>query len=175
MREVLTIDSQIWIYYLDSNAKEHQNVFNWLNGKKKDGVLFTEKVVISLIVLLEVAHNFFKMTVTNKELDKDQVEEMILTLMSLDNCQLIEIDQLLVLDVIKNLKRYISRGIGARDTVILITMERLQVQTIATHDKNILGLKSLRRIDPVFDPPLILEIGEEFDHKNFEQRITELK
>lgn len=172
---MLTIDSQIWIYYLDINAKEHQNVFNWLNGKEKDGVLFTEKIVISLIILLEIAQNFFKMTITNKMLDKDQVEEMILSLISLDNCQLIEIDQLLVLDVIKNLKQYISRGIGARDTVILTTMERLQVKTIATHDKNILGLRSFRRIDPVFDPPLLLEIEKEFDPKNFEQKIMELK
>ncbi len=175
MKNLLTVDSQIWIYYLDRNAKEHQNVFNWMNGKAKDGVLFTEKLVISLIVLLEVAHNFFKMTITNKNLDKDQVEEMILSLISLDNCQVIEIDQLLVLDVIKNLKQYISRGIVARDTVILTTMERFQVQTIATHDKNILSLKSFRRIDPVFDPPLILEIGEEFDQKSFDHRIQELK
>jgi len=41
---MITIDSQIWIYYWDINAPEHNNVKFLLNGKKKDGILFKEAI-----------------------------------------------------------------------------------------------------------------------------------
>ncbi len=171
---MLTIDSQIWIYYLDMNAKEHKNVVSWLNGKNDNGVLFKEKIVLSSIIPLEVAHNLFKSTITTKTLDKDRIEEMIFSLISLENCQLVDIDQLLILESIKKLKQYIAQGIGGRDALILTTMEQLNIQTIVTHDKNILSLKQIRRIDPVFSSPLVLEIGVELDSQDFKQRIQNL-
>ena len=42
-------------------------------------------------------------------------------------------------------------------------MEKSGVQTLVTHDKDMLKQRSFRRIDPVFNPPLILEIDQEFD------------
>lgn len=172
---MLTIDSQIWIYYWDPNAKEHFNVIKWLNGDDYNpSILSTETIVLSAIIPLEVAHNLFKMANTTKTLDKVQIEELLLSLISLENCQLIEIDQILVFDAIKKLKQYISKGIGGRDALIISTMERLQVQSIATHDKNLLSLKEFHRIDPVFDPPLELEIGSEFDIEEFKQKVSQL-
>jgi predicted nucleic acid-binding protein len=171
---MLTIDSQIWIYYLDVNAKEHKNVVSWLNGENNNGVLFKEKIILSSIIPLELAHNFFKTAITRKTLDKDKVEEMIFSLISLENCQLIDIDQFLIFESIKKLKQYGSMGIGGRDALILTTMDQFNVQTIVTHDKNILSLKQIRRIDPVFATPFILEIGDEFDYKDFKQRILDL-
>lgn len=170
---MLTIDSQIWIYYWDPNAKEHFNVIKWLNGDDQSpGVLSSETIVLSAIIPLEVAHNLFKMALVTKTLDTTQIEELLLSLISLENCQLIEVDQILIFDAIKHLKQYISKGIGGRDALILSTMERLQIQSVATHDKNLLSLKELHRIDPVFDPPLELEIGSEFDNEEFKQKIS---
>jgi len=111
----------------------------------------------------------------NKELNKTQVEEILLSLISLENCQLIDIDQNLIIEVINILKKYRTIGIGGRDALIIATMERMEIQTIATHDKNILSFKKFRRIDPVFDPPLILEIGEVFDSLDFRQKIEQIK
>jgi hypothetical protein len=51
-------------------------------------------------------------------------------------------------------------------------MERRQIQSIATHNKKLLSLKELYRIDPVFDPPLELEIGSEFDIEEFKQKVS---
>ncbi|MHA1660937.1 MAG: hypothetical protein ACTSUT_17645, partial [Promethearchaeota archaeon] len=59
-------------------------------------------------------------------------------------------------------------------TLILATMDELKVNTIATHDKNILTLKKYRRIDPVFDPPLILESGEDFNKQDFQEKINQI-
>ncbi len=46
----------------------------------------------------------------------------------------------------------------------------MQVGTIASHDKSILRLQHYTRIDPVFQPPLILARGEAFN----QERYTEL-
>ncbi len=99
-------------------------------------------------------------------MEKDIVEDLILSLISSENCQLIEIDAILLVDAIQKLKKFSAMGIGGRDVLILATMDRLKVSTIATHDKNILALKEYRRIDPVLNPPLKLEIGEKFDEKD---------
>ena len=54
---MITIDSQIWIYYWDINAPEHDNIKTWLNGTEKDGTLFMEEIILSSIIPIEVAHH----------------------------------------------------------------------------------------------------------------------
>jgi len=171
---MITIDSQIWIYYWDINALEHKNIKNWLNGKEKDGILFKEDIVLSAIIPIEVGHHLYKVADLSKDLDKETIEELILALISTENCQIIDIDSILLVDVVQKMKAYSLLGIGGRDTLILATMDRLKVSTIATHDKNILSLKKYRRIDPAFDPPLILEINEEFDENDYKLRLENI-
>jgi len=171
---MITIDSQIWIYYWDINAKEHKNIKAWLNGTNKDGILFKEDIILSAIIPIEIGHQLFKLTDINKDLDKVTVEDLILSLISNENCKIIDIDAILLVDVIQKMKIFSPMGIGGRDTLILATMNRLKVSTIATHDKNILTLKSYRRIDPVFKPPLILEIGEDFNNQNFQENLNHI-
>lgn len=168
---MITIDSQIWIYYWDINAPEHENVKNWLNGEEKDGILFKEDIILSAIIPIETGHYLYKVADLSKDLDKETIEDLILALISTENCQIIDIDAILLVDVIQKMMKYSPLGIGGRDTLILATMDRLKVSTIATHDKNILKLKKYKRIDPVFDPPLILEIDEEFNEKNFKDKL----
>ena len=171
---MITIDSQIWIYYWDINAIEHENIKNWFNGTEKDGILFKEEIFLSAIIPIEVAHHLYKITNINKDLGKETVEDLILSLISSKNCQLIEIDAILLVDVIHKMKKYSALGIGGRDTLILASMDRLKVSTIATHEKNILALKNYKRIDPVFNPPLILEIDEYFDNQDFQEKLKNI-
>lgn len=67
-----------------------------------------------------------------------------------------------------------TKGIGGTDALLLATMEQEQINTIVTHDKILLELINLRRIDPVFNPPLVLEIGERFDLNEFKRRIQSI-
>jgi len=171
---MITIDSQIWIYYWDSNALEHQNVKNWMNGTENDGILFKEKIILSSIIPIEVGHNLYRTADLRKDLDKETIENLLLALISTENFQIVEVDELLLVDVIQKMKDHSQLGIGGRDTLILSTMDRLKVSTIATHDKSILKLKKYKRIDPVFKSPLILEINEEFDEKNYKLRLENI-
>jgi len=171
---MITIDSQIWIYYWDINAIEHENIKNWLNGTEKDGILFKEEIILNSIILIEVGHHLYKAADLSQYLDKETIEDLLLALISTENCQIIDIDAILLVDVIQKMKKYSPLGIGGRDTLILATMDRLKVSTIATHDKNILALKNYKRIDPVFDPPLILEIDEDFDNQDFQEKLKNI-
>ena len=166
---MLTIGSQIGIYYFDGNAKENSNTSKWFEGENHDGVLFTKQIIMSSIIPIEVAHNLFKVA----ELDKDQIEQIIISFISLDNCQLIEIDQMLIFEALKILKTFAPIGIGGRDALILATMEKFQLKTIVTHDKNLLALTELKRIDPVFKPPMLLEPEEDFNSEKFKTMIRE--
>jgi len=129
--------------------------------------LNSETILLSAIIPIEVAHRLFNVHEKRKALNIDRVEELLSSIISLENIQLIDIDSRLVMDAIKLLKKYHSSGIGGRDSLILASMDRKQVTTILTHDKNLLGLNHLHRIDPVFDPPLKLKIGENFNPKEF--------
>ncbi|MCJ7648951.1 MAG: PIN domain-containing protein [Candidatus Lokiarchaeota archaeon] len=171
---MITIDSQIWIYYWDINALEHENIKKWLYGTEKDGILFKEDIILNAIIPIEVGHHLYKTAELSKDLDKKTIEDLLMALISTENCQIIDIDAILLIDVIQKMKKYSSIGIGGRDTLILATMDRLKVSTIGTHDKNILALKSYKRIDPVFDPPLILDIDEEFDIQDFQEKLKNI-
>jgi hypothetical protein len=171
---MITIDSQIWIYYWDINALEHDNIKAWLNGTRDDGILFKEEIVLNAIIPIEVAHHLYKIADLSKELDKETIEDLILSLISSENCQIIDIDAILLVNVINKMKDYSSLGIGGRDTLILATMDRLKVQTIITHDKNVLALNQYKRIDPVFNPPLILGIGEDFNFQDFQEKLKNI-
>jgi len=168
---MITIDSQIWIYYWDINAPEHNNVKFLLNGKKKDGILFKEEIILSAIIPIEVANQLYKLANISKDLDKETIEDLLLSLISSKNCQIIDIDAVLLVDVINKMKNYSTIGIGGRDTLILATMDRLKVSTIYTHDKNILTLMNYKRIDPVFYPPLIFETNEKFNDQVFQEKL----
>ncbi len=171
---MITIDSQIWIYYWDINAIEHENIKKWFNGKDKNGILFKEVIILSAIIPIEVGHHLYKAVDLSKDLDKETIEDLLLALISTENCQIIDIDAILLVDVIQKMKKYSSLRIGGRDTLILATIDRLKASTIATHDKNILALKNYKRIDPVFDPPLILKIHEEFDNQDFQENLKNI-
>ncbi|TFF99566.1 MAG: type II toxin-antitoxin system VapC family toxin [Promethearchaeota archaeon] len=155
---LLTIDSQIWIYYFDPNAKENKNVEKWF-----EGILAKEEIMLSSIIPLEVAHNLYAVP----DLDKLSTENLILKWVTQENITFIPVDTNIMLLALELLKANRSKGIGGRDCLILASMLAKDVEALVTHDKNLLKITSLLRIDPVFVPPLILNKGEEFNDSTF--------
>jgi predicted nucleic acid-binding protein len=155
---MMLIDSQIWIYYLDPAAIEHRNIDKWLND-----ILTTEQFALSAIIPLEIAHKIYRIP----KIDINIAEKTLNSLISLQNCQILEIDQFGMFRALEILQQKRNLGIGGRDALILASMESFQISRMVTHDKKFLMLEELERIDPVFDPPLILKIGEKFDPPAF--------
>ena len=75
------------------------------------------------------------------------------------------------MDGLNILAKYRSKGIGGRDALLMATMMKFNISTIVTNDKSLLNLKELRRIDPIFSPPLILDIGKNFDDSDYKDRL----
>jgi len=155
---MLTIDSQIWIYYFDPNAKENTNVQKWF-----EEAMLNEQIILSTLIPLEVSHNLYAVP----KIDKISTENLILNWVTQENINFVSIDNHIMLLALELLKSNRSKGIGGRDCLILASMLTKDVETIVTNDKNLLRIESLRRIDPVFDPPLILSKGEAFDESKF--------
>lgn len=171
---MISIDSQIWIYYWYPKAKEHSTVKNWIEGSNKDGIIHRELVILSAIIPLEIGHNLYKIAKSSEILDVESVANILFSLISNENVKIIDFDSILLVNAIQKMKNYSILGIGGRDTLILATMDKFGLKTIATHDKNILALDEYKRIDPVFNPPLVLEEGERFNEIEFKTKLMEL-
>lgn len=164
---MLIIDSQIWIYYYDINSLEHDNVKKWMEGEKNDGVLFSSKIAINAIIPIEIANNLYGM----RKMEKNLIEKLVINLISLKNSEFTEINQNLIFEALRILKKFRLKGIGGREALILATMINYPIKTIATNDTNILAITDIKRIDPIFDPPLVLDIGKIFGKEEYKQRI----
>jgi predicted nucleic acid-binding protein len=157
----ILIDSMIWIYFFDINSKENLNVKKWM-----ERTLSKEKILLSPIIPLEVGHNLYRVP----NIDKNLIENLLLKWLTQKNLQIIDINELIMVQALESLKNLRQLGIGGRDCIILTTMELSNVDTIITHDKNILSLNSINRIDPVFQLPITLNIGEDFNRKEFNEK-----
>lgn len=155
---MITIDSQIWIYYFDPNAPENHNVSQWMNANWK-----TANIALSTIIPLEVAHNLYNIP----RMSSDQIEQLLFKWITQKNISILDATQKELIMALKTLKTNRSQGMGGRDCLIISTMTLNNVEVLVTHDKNLLRLTQFSRIDPVFNPPLVLEINQPLDEAEF--------
>jgi predicted nucleic acid-binding protein len=153
----MLIDSQIWIYYLNENAQEHESVTNWLEGND-DGALFIEEIGLSIIIPIEVAHHLFAI----KNIDKDSIMDFMNSIIGAKNIHIFSFQEIDLMETLVQLKKVRMTGIGGRDMMILVTMEKNGIDTLVTHDKNLLAQSKYKRVDPVMNPPLVLQVGEKY-------------
>ena len=168
---MITIDTQILVYFFDPNCLENSNILSWIQNDKKKGIIYNENIVLNAIVPMEIAHNLFRV----KNLSTNKIITNITNLISLNNVTIHEINREVIIASLEILKKIGNAGIGGRDSLILATMRMKNIKKIATHDKDILRIVDIERIDPVFNPPMVFKEGEEFDEINFKERIKELE
>jgi len=153
---MIFIDAMIWVYNCDAKAPEHKNVNLWLEGKDVEGVIDLEEILVNTVVVMEVVHNLRR----KGKLPPEVVYDYALKMLALKNMTTMPLDRNLLHASMHMFERYYKFGIGGRDATILATMLRRKVETIATHDENILQITDFRRIDPTYHPPKILNIGQ---------------
>lgn len=59
---MITVDSNIWIYYFDPTTNEHKHVVDYI-----DELVRAEEVLSSTIIWLEVSHYLYKTSSLPKE------------------------------------------------------------------------------------------------------------
>ncbi len=113
----ITIDSMIWIYNIDPNARELQSVKQWMRGKT--GALQKyDRIIINTIIPLEVLHALSK----NPSVEYTLAYNAASSIIALNNIKIIALDSRLMKETLTTFGKYRHSGIGIRDASILTTM-----------------------------------------------------
>ncbi len=145
---MITIDSQIWIYFFDPNAPENENVRLWMNKN-----LQSSEIILSTIIPLEVAHNLY----TIPKLSSITIEKLLFKWITQKNIKIADVSHREMVNALQMLKSLRPRRIGGRDCLILATMDLHNVGILVTNDKKLLNLDQYKRVIPIFNPPIIME------------------
>lgn len=159
-----TIDTNIWIYSFDRKSPEYKNTRKWIENNLSQYTLKT-----SIIIPLEIIHNLTKDPRVDFEIPFSYVNDIL----SLDCNEIIDLNLINFRGIANDLALLRNLGIGGRDTAILSVLD--EGDTVITHDKNLLMLASFKRIDPCFNPPLILEVDEKLNAKEYKELLKQLE
>jgi predicted nucleic acid-binding protein len=135
MESLIFIDSNIWCYYFDRSAQEHDVV----SGKLEHAL--TGSVAINTVIEMEVAHYLIKNlgAVGKRKMDVFLSFPM----------EIVDFDYLLAKRSIDLLAKFSQTGIGGRDATILASMEELGIKKLMTHDRAFKRIDSIEVIDPI--------------------------
>jgi predicted nucleic acid-binding protein len=119
------IDSNVWIYFFDSETPEHAAA-----EKATRGILQTDELILNTITAVEVAHYLAR------RLSGPELKTRMSALMRLVETEIVGFDDILLRETIDLLSQYTARyGLGGRDAAILATMTAYKVDRIVTQDK----------------------------------------
>ena len=135
MERLIFVDSNIWCYYFDRSAQEHDAVSERLEQVLEDGV------AINTVVAMEVAHYLIKSLGSE---GKRKVDIFLSYPM-----EMIDFDQNLARKSVEYLAKYSQTGIGGRDATILASMEELGTRKLMTHDRAFKRLDFIDVVDPI--------------------------
>lgn len=135
MESLIFVDSNIWCYYFDRSAQEHDAVSERLEQVLEDGV------AINTVVAMEVAHYLIK------SLGSEGKRKMDVFLSY--PMEIIDFDQYLARKSVDYLAKYLQAGIGGRDATILASMDELGTRKLMTHDRAFKRLDFIDVVDPI--------------------------
>jgi len=133
---MIYVDANFWIYWFDGRLPEHRYVIKPMRMAIKEGV------VLSILTLMEIAHYF-------RHLQPKEFQSRMDCVQSLSTLTLVDLNLVLAKLALERLKKYAKVGVGARDSVILATMEVMNVTKIATHDEVFKRVEELKVVDPI--------------------------
>jgi predicted nucleic acid-binding protein len=136
MESLIFVDSNIWCYYFDRSAPEHDVVSEKLEEVLDDGG------AINTVVAMEVAHYLIKNMGSNEGRNK-------MGLFLSYPMEIMDFDQYLARRSVEFLAKYSQTGIGGRDATILSSMEELETKKLMTHDRAFKRLDFIEVVDPI--------------------------
>jgi len=132
---LIYVDSNYWIYWLDSRLPEHGYVKEFMRKAIRTGI------IINNITLIEVAHYL-------RRLPKKEFQQRMSQIQSLSTLALVDLNDKITQDSVELLPEYSGKGLGGRDCVIIATMKFSKVTRIATHDQAF-KIRGLRVVDSI--------------------------
>jgi uncharacterized protein len=145
---MITVDSNIWIYYMDPTINEHKHVRDYVEDLIRD-----EEVLSSTIIWLEVSHYLYR----TSSIQKEKLGDILSKLLRLSSMRVIDFDMELYFETVRLLGEFrndqkIGFSIGGRDASIIAMMKKYKAKTIVTHDRDFVRIADkgiIRVIDPI--------------------------
>jgi predicted nucleic acid-binding protein len=133
---LIYVDSNYWIYWLDSRLPEHQHVTKTMRSAIREGV------AMNYVTLLEVAHYL-------RSLPKQEFVELTGTILNLSTLTLFALDGRVADMALEMVPEHASEGLGGRDCAILATMKLSGIKRIATHDRAFVAVQGIEVVDAI--------------------------
>lgn len=134
---MIFIDSNIWCYYFDKSAKEHEDVVDYL-----EKVLQDKDVLMNTVVVMEIAHYLIKNLGPVK--GREKIDQLLTFPFKIADFDFTKME-----DSIDMLKTYSTQGIGGRDATIIASMKENDIEKLLTHDKAFKRIEEIKVVDPV--------------------------
>lgn len=131
------IDTNIWCYYFDQSAKEHEMVSKYL-----ETLFSSTKVIVNTVIIMELTHYLIKNLGPIR--GREKVDKLLQSDLVIQDFSL---SQTIV--AVTKLAEYSHTGIGGRDATILATMEELGIKQLVTHDHSFKQIDSIAVEDPI--------------------------
>ena len=144
---MITLDSNIWIYYLDPTVREHEHVSNYVEDLIRNEQLLTAPLYGSKCPIIYIGQLQLKRKCLSVTLSK---------LLRLSSMHVVDFDMELYFETIRLLgefrhDRRASFFIGGRDASIVAMMKKYNVKTIVTHDTDFIKLAD-KGVIQIYDP-----------------------
>jgi predicted nucleic acid-binding protein len=133
---LIYVDSNYWIYWLDSRLPEHGHVTKTMRSAIREGI------AMNYVTLLEVAHYL-------RFLPKQEFVELTGAILNLSTLTLFDLVGRVSDLALGMVPEHAGEGIGSRDCAILATMQLSGVRKIATHDRAFLAAKGIEVVDAI--------------------------
>ena len=133
---MIYVDSNYWIYWLDSRLPEHRHVMKTMRSAIREGV------AMNYVTLLEVAHYL-------RSLPRREFEELTGAILNLSTLTLFDLDGRMADMALGMLPERSREGLGSRDCAIIATMRLSGVRKIATHDRAFSALAGIEVVDAI--------------------------
>ncbi len=133
---MIYVDSNYWIYWLDSSLPEHEHVTKTMRGAIREGI------AMNYVTLLEVAHYL-------RSLPKEEFAELTSAILNLSTLTLFDLDGRVSDLALGMVPEHAGDGLGGRDCAILATMKLYGVRKIATHDRAFAAVEGIEVVDSI--------------------------
>lgn len=133
---MIYVDSNYWIYWLDSRLPEHDHVMKTMKSAIREGI------AMNYVTLLEVAHYL-------RLLPKEEFVELTGAILNLSTLTLFDLDSRVADLALGMVPEHAGEGLGSRDCAILATMRLSGVRKIATHDRAFSALEGIEVVDSI--------------------------
>lgn len=130
------VDSNYWIYWLDSRFPEHSHVLKSMRRHLSRGI------IMNYVTLVEVSHHL-------RRLPEDKFKALVGMIQSLNTLTFVDLNDSITREALDMLPEYAAKGLGGRDCVILATMKSFGVKRILTHDASFKQVKDVEVVDTI--------------------------